>query len=308
MLNVSRRRASAARVRAGAGPRLDLGRRRRARLHAVGRVAAARGARAGGGDGAGRPLQRPLRATRAGRGPAAARRTRARRARRRRGRARGPARRRRCGYGSRPSPAPCPRSCPRRCATSAARTPSSSSRCSSSRRSEAIERLRGGEADLAVVHHMPGVAVPETAGLTRRRLLVDHLYVVVPARPPARAPRHGERHGPRGRAAGPAAARHARRALPLAGRAPVRAGRVRAAGRLRARRPAGRAGVRRCRDRDRADARADAHRPSRPARRPPLAERPAGSRTVEALAPAAARRRSWTTSSSVWPRPRMHTP
>jgi DNA-binding transcriptional LysR family regulator len=45
---------------------------------------------------------------------------------------------------------------------------------------EAIERLRGGDADLAVVHHMPGIAVPETAGLRRRRLLVDHLYVVVP--------------------------------------------------------------------------------------------------------------------------------
>jgi DNA-binding transcriptional LysR family regulator len=45
---------------------------------------------------------------------------------------------------------------------------------------EAIERLRGGDADLAVVHHMPGVAVPETAGLEGRRLLVDHLYVVLP--------------------------------------------------------------------------------------------------------------------------------
>ena len=45
---------------------------------------------------------------------------------------------------------------------------------------EAVERLRGGDADLAVVHHIPGVAVPETAGLQRRRLLVDHLYVVVP--------------------------------------------------------------------------------------------------------------------------------
>jgi DNA-binding transcriptional LysR family regulator len=45
---------------------------------------------------------------------------------------------------------------------------------------EAVERLRGGDADLAVVHHMPGVAVPETAGLHRRRLLVDHLYVVLP--------------------------------------------------------------------------------------------------------------------------------
>jgi len=45
---------------------------------------------------------------------------------------------------------------------------------------EAVERLRGGDADLAVVHHMPGVAVPETAGLERRRLLVDDLYVVLP--------------------------------------------------------------------------------------------------------------------------------
>jgi DNA-binding transcriptional LysR family regulator len=44
---------------------------------------------------------------------------------------------------------------------------------------EAVERLRGGDADLAVVHHMPGLAVPETAGLQRRRLLVDHLYVVL---------------------------------------------------------------------------------------------------------------------------------
>ena len=46
---------------------------------------------------------------------------------------------------------------------------------------EAIERLRGGDADLAIVHHMPGVAVPETAGLQRRPLLVDHLHVVLPA-------------------------------------------------------------------------------------------------------------------------------
>lgn len=46
---------------------------------------------------------------------------------------------------------------------------------------EALERLRSGGADLAVVHHMPGVAAPETAGLKRRSLLVDHLYVVVPA-------------------------------------------------------------------------------------------------------------------------------
>jgi DNA-binding transcriptional LysR family regulator len=45
---------------------------------------------------------------------------------------------------------------------------------------EAIETLRGGQADVAVVHHMPGVAVPETTGLERRHLLVDDLYVVVP--------------------------------------------------------------------------------------------------------------------------------
>jgi DNA-binding transcriptional LysR family regulator len=45
---------------------------------------------------------------------------------------------------------------------------------------EAVERLRAGEAELAVVHHLPGVTVPETGGLQRRRLLVDHLYVVLP--------------------------------------------------------------------------------------------------------------------------------
>jgi DNA-binding transcriptional LysR family regulator len=45
---------------------------------------------------------------------------------------------------------------------------------------EAVEHLRGGDADLAVVHHMPGIAVPETAGLQRHRLLVDDLYVVLP--------------------------------------------------------------------------------------------------------------------------------
>jgi DNA-binding transcriptional LysR family regulator len=47
---------------------------------------------------------------------------------------------------------------------------------------EAVELLRGGNADLAVVHHMPGVAVPETAGLERRPLLVDDLYIVLPER------------------------------------------------------------------------------------------------------------------------------
>jgi DNA-binding transcriptional LysR family regulator len=46
---------------------------------------------------------------------------------------------------------------------------------------EAVERLRGGGADVAVVHHLPGQAVPETAGLQRRHLLVDDLHVVVPA-------------------------------------------------------------------------------------------------------------------------------
>lgn len=46
---------------------------------------------------------------------------------------------------------------------------------------EAIARVAAGDADLAVVHHMPGVAVPDTAGLQRRRLLVDDLYVVLPA-------------------------------------------------------------------------------------------------------------------------------
>ena len=45
---------------------------------------------------------------------------------------------------------------------------------------EAVERLRGGDVDIAVVHHLPGIAMPETTGLERRRLLVDHIYVVVP--------------------------------------------------------------------------------------------------------------------------------
>jgi DNA-binding transcriptional LysR family regulator len=47
---------------------------------------------------------------------------------------------------------------------------------------EALDQLRAGRADIAVVHHMPGVAVPETAGLRRRTLLVDDLHVVVPER------------------------------------------------------------------------------------------------------------------------------
>jgi DNA-binding transcriptional LysR family regulator len=45
---------------------------------------------------------------------------------------------------------------------------------------EAVERLRGGAADLAVVHHLPGQPVPETASLQRHPLLVDDLYVVLP--------------------------------------------------------------------------------------------------------------------------------
>ncbi|HYF24459.1 MAG TPA: LysR substrate-binding domain-containing protein [Baekduia sp.] len=46
---------------------------------------------------------------------------------------------------------------------------------------DAVERLRRGDADLAVVHHMPGAPVPETTGLRRRPLLIDHLHVVLPA-------------------------------------------------------------------------------------------------------------------------------
>jgi DNA-binding transcriptional LysR family regulator len=46
---------------------------------------------------------------------------------------------------------------------------------------EAVERLAAGDADLAVVHYMPGVAVPETPGVQRRRLLIDDLYIVLPA-------------------------------------------------------------------------------------------------------------------------------
>jgi DNA-binding transcriptional LysR family regulator len=45
---------------------------------------------------------------------------------------------------------------------------------------EAVERLRAGASDVAVVHHMPGVAMPDSSGLRRERLLVDHLFVVLP--------------------------------------------------------------------------------------------------------------------------------
>ena len=45
---------------------------------------------------------------------------------------------------------------------------------------EAIEQLRNGAADVAVVHHMPGDAAPESRDLRREALLVDHLHVVLP--------------------------------------------------------------------------------------------------------------------------------
>jgi DNA-binding transcriptional LysR family regulator len=45
---------------------------------------------------------------------------------------------------------------------------------------EAIERLRSGGADVAVVHHIPGVAVPDASGLRRVPLVTDHLCVVLP--------------------------------------------------------------------------------------------------------------------------------
>jgi DNA-binding transcriptional LysR family regulator len=45
---------------------------------------------------------------------------------------------------------------------------------------EAVDSLRTGDADLALVHYMPGVALPEIAGLERRHLLVDELFLVLP--------------------------------------------------------------------------------------------------------------------------------
>jgi DNA-binding transcriptional LysR family regulator len=47
---------------------------------------------------------------------------------------------------------------------------------------EAVASVRAGDADLAVVHHMAGTAGPAVADLERRRLLVDDLFVVVPER------------------------------------------------------------------------------------------------------------------------------
>jgi DNA-binding transcriptional LysR family regulator len=45
---------------------------------------------------------------------------------------------------------------------------------------DAVERLRGGGADLAVIHHIPGAPEPDLGTLERRRLLVDDLHVVLP--------------------------------------------------------------------------------------------------------------------------------
>lgn len=45
---------------------------------------------------------------------------------------------------------------------------------------DAVAALRAGEVAIAVVHHIPGAPVPDTAGLARRDLLTDHLHVVVP--------------------------------------------------------------------------------------------------------------------------------
>jgi DNA-binding transcriptional LysR family regulator len=47
---------------------------------------------------------------------------------------------------------------------------------------EAVEALRRGRADLAVVHHMPGLPAPEMDGLRRHPLLTDELCVVLPER------------------------------------------------------------------------------------------------------------------------------
>jgi DNA-binding transcriptional LysR family regulator len=45
---------------------------------------------------------------------------------------------------------------------------------------EAIGLVRSEEADVAVVHYIPGAAVPDTTALKRRRLMTDRLYAVVP--------------------------------------------------------------------------------------------------------------------------------
>jgi DNA-binding transcriptional LysR family regulator len=45
---------------------------------------------------------------------------------------------------------------------------------------EAVELVRGGGADVAVVHHLPGFTALDAGGLERRWLLADRLHVVVP--------------------------------------------------------------------------------------------------------------------------------
>jgi DNA-binding transcriptional LysR family regulator len=45
---------------------------------------------------------------------------------------------------------------------------------------EAVRAVRAGDADLALVHYMPGVALPDVAGLERRHLLVDELFLLMP--------------------------------------------------------------------------------------------------------------------------------
>ena len=172
---------------------------------------------------------------------------------------------------------------------------------------EAIERLRGGDADIAVVHHLPGAAVPETAGLQRRRLLVDHLYVVLP---------EGHR----------LARRDAVSVADLEAEPLILPRRDTPAGRFRSMvehlcaeagfaprvayelddLPAVQAFV------ATGIAVVPMHGlilatlpPGATAR--PLAERPAGSRTIEALAPPQRARQSPTTSSTTWRTPRAHT-
>ena len=160
LLHVLRRRTTPAGVRAHARPRLDLGRRRRPGLHqsAVSQQLAALEREAGIAllD----RSQRPLRATRAG----ATLRPQVERV-------------------WQPSPAPRPSSrrpqgatLRLRLAASRARSHRSSAavrdlrrthaeltvRVCSSRPEEAVERLRGGDVDLAVVHHLRG-AMPATA-------------------------------------------------------------------------------------------------------------------------------------------------
>jgi DNA-binding transcriptional LysR family regulator len=47
---------------------------------------------------------------------------------------------------------------------------------------EAVEELRRGGADLAIVHHLPTIAAPTLADVERRALLTDDLRVVLPSR------------------------------------------------------------------------------------------------------------------------------